>query len=89
MLEQPAFAAHRLGDQEILDLEIVEAGRVELHEFHVAIAAAGAPRHGDAVAGRAARRGRIQIGAARPAGGEDRRPRGQGLDLAASRRLKA
>ena len=63
--EDPALAAHRLGDQEILDLEIVEAGRVELHEFHVADAAAGAPRHGDAVAGRAARRGRIEIGAAR------------------------
>ena len=35
MLQQPALAAHRLGDQEILDLQIVQAGRVELHEFHV------------------------------------------------------
>jgi hypothetical protein len=31
----PAFAAHRLGDQEVLDVEVVEAGRVELHHFHV------------------------------------------------------
>ena len=76
----PALAAHRLGDQEVLDLEIVEAGRVELHELHVRDAAAGAPRHGDAVAGRAARSGRIEIGAARAAGGEDGRPRGQRLD---------
>ena len=85
MLQDPALAAHRLGDQEILDLQIVQAGRVELHEFHVADAAPGAPRHRDPVAGRAARRGRIEIGAARPAGGEDRRPRGQRLDLAADR----
>src|SRR3546814_6430027 len=34
-LQLPAFAAHRLGDQEILDLQIVEAGRVELHHLHV------------------------------------------------------
>ena len=80
VLEDPALAADRLGDEEILDLQIVEAGRVELHEFHVRHAAPGAPRHGDAVAGRAARRGRIEIGAARAAGGEHGRPRGQRLD---------
>ena len=80
----PAFAAHRLGDQEVLDLQIVEAGRVELHEFHVGDAAARPPRHGDAVAGRAARRGRIKIGAARSAGRQDRRPRGQRFDRARS-----
>ena len=80
MLQLPALAAHRLGDQEVLDLEIVEAGRVELHELHVGDAAARPPRHRDAVAGRAARRGRIEIGAARAAGGEDRRPGGQRFD---------
>src|SRR6185295_19932635 len=48
-LQLPALAAHGLGDQEVLDLEIVEAGRVELHELHVGDAAAGPPRHGDAV----------------------------------------
>ena len=56
VLELPALAAHRLGDQEVLDLEVVEAGRVELHHLHVGDAAARAPGHGDAVAGRAARR---------------------------------
>ncbi len=80
-LELPALAAHRLGDQEVLDLEIVEAGRVELHELHVGDPAARPPRHGDAVPGRAARGGRIEIDPPRPAGGEDRRPAGQGLDL--------
>jgi hypothetical protein len=34
--QPPALAAHRLGDEEVLDLQIVEAGRVELHHFHVA-----------------------------------------------------
>ena len=34
-LEQPAFAAHRFGDQEGLGMRVVEAGRVELDEFHV------------------------------------------------------
>ena len=34
-LEQPALAAHRLRDQEVLDLEVVQAGRVELVELHV------------------------------------------------------
>src|SRR5947207_6764394 len=72
-LELPAFAAERLGDQEVLDLQIVQAGRVELHELHVGNPAAGAPRHRDAVPRRSARRGRIEVGAARPARGEDGR----------------
>ena len=80
-LELPALAAHRLGDQEVLDLQIVEAGRVELHEFHVGNPAARPPGHGDAVAGRALGRGREEIDPARAAGGEDRRPGGEGLDL--------
>ena len=41
ILRMSALAAHRLGDQEILDREIVETGRVKLHEFHVADTAAG------------------------------------------------
>ena len=79
-LELPALAAHGLGDQEILDLEIVEARRVELHEFHVRDAAARAPCHRDAVARRATRRGRKQIAPPRAAGRQDRRGRGQRLD---------
>ena len=79
-LELPALAAHRLGDQEVLDLQIVEAGRVELHELHVGDAAARPPGHGDAVAGRAARRGREEVDAARPARRQDGRAGGERLD---------
>ena len=82
VLQDPALAAHCLGDQEILDLKVVEAGRVELHELHVGDAAPGAPRHRDPVPGRAARRGRVKIGAARAASGEDRRAGKQCLDPA-------
>jgi hypothetical protein len=78
-LQLPALAAHRLGDQEVLDLEVVEAGRVELHELHIRNPAARAPCHCDAVASRSARRGRVEVSAARAAAGEDRRPAGQGL----------
>ena len=53
---------------------------MELHEFHVGNAASRAPRHRDAVAGRAARCGRIEIGAAGAAAGEDGRARGQRFD---------
>src|SRR5438270_7074438 len=33
-LELPAFAANSLRDQEVLDLEVVEAGGVELRHLH-------------------------------------------------------
>ena len=33
--QSPAFAAHGFCNEEVLDLEIIEAGRVELHHFHV------------------------------------------------------
>src|SRR6185295_8399959 len=69
-LQLAAFAAHRLRDQEVLDLEVVEAGRVELHELHVRDAAAGPPRHGDAVPRRASRCSRIEIGPPGAAGRE-------------------
>ena len=82
ILQVPAFAAHRFGDQEILDLEIVEAGRVELHEFHVRHARTGAPGHRDAVAGRAARGGGEQISTTRAAGRQDGRARGVAHDPA-------
>ena len=48
-----AFAARRFGDQEIAHFGVKQAGWVELVEFHVGNPAAGAPGHGDAVAGRA------------------------------------
>src|SRR3546814_16047001 len=81
VLQYAALAAHRLGDQEILDLQIIEAGRVELHHLHVGDAAARAPRHRDAVAGRAPGGGRELIDAPRPAAREDRRPPDLGVDL--------
>ncbi|MNV95733.1 hypothetical protein D3C71_1906590 [compost metagenome] len=68
-LEQAAFAAHRLGDQEVLRLRVVQAGRVELVELQVADPAAGAPGHGDAVARRDIRVGGILINLGRSAGG--------------------
>ena len=33
--QPPSFAAHRFGDEEVLDLQIVKAGGVELHHLHV------------------------------------------------------
>ncbi|MNY07722.1 hypothetical protein D3C86_1405390 [compost metagenome] len=45
---------------------------MELDEFHVRHPAAGAPRHGNAVAGRGVRVGRIEIDLARTAGGQHR-----------------
>jgi hypothetical protein len=74
-LQVSAFAAHRLGDQEVLDVAVIEAGRVELHEFHVRDPAPGAPGHGDAIARGSARGGAEQIGAARASGCQDRRAR--------------
>ncbi len=75
--QQPsAFAAHRFGDEEVLHLGVEQASRVELHEFHVGDAGASAPRHRNAVAGRAARRGRELIGPPRAAGGQDCRAGG-------------
>ena len=45
-----AFAAHRFADQERLGIGVVQAGRVELDELHVADAAACTPSSGNAVA---------------------------------------
>jgi hypothetical protein len=77
--QQPAFAANGFGDQEILDLQIVEAGRVELHEFHVRHPASRPPGHRNAVPGRPARSSREKIGAPGAAAGQDRRPRAERL----------
>ncbi len=65
------FAAHRFSDQEILDLQIIEAGGVKLVHLHIGNAAPRAPGHGDAVPCRAARRGGEQIGAACAASAQD------------------
>ena len=77
--QQAAFAAHRFGNQEGLGLRVVKAGRMELDEFHVGDPAAGAPGHGDAVAGRSVGIRRIQINLA-GAAGRDQRIRGAERD---------
>ncbi len=60
-----------------------QAGRMELDEFHVRHAAAGAPGHRDAVAGRGVGIRGVQIDLARAAGGEHRMRRLDGHGAAA------
>ena len=67
--EIAAFAAGALGDEAA---RAVDAGRVELDEFHVLQRQAGAQHHAAAVAGAGMRRGAGSVGAAVAAGGEDR-----------------
>ena len=62
-----ALAARALGDQAAGG---EDAGRVELHEFHVLARQAGAQHHAVAVAGAGVRRGAGQEGAAVAAGGQ-------------------
>ncbi len=64
------FAAHRFGNQERLGLRVIQAGRVELVEFHIGDAATGAPGHGDAIAGSAVRVAGVQIHLAGATGGQ-------------------
>src|SRR5690606_5296864 len=85
MLELTALAPHRLGDEEVLDLQIVETGRVTLHHLHVGDAATGTPGHRDAVSGGAARRGRELIDASRAPRRQDRSPGDMGFDTAGYR----
>ena len=54
VLQYAALTADSFGDEKIFDVKIVEAGRVELHEFHVRHTAACTPCHGDAISSRAA-----------------------------------
>ena len=74
-----AFAARALGDE---DAGAVNAGRVELHEFHVLERQAGAQHHGVAVARLRVRAGAGGIGAAIAAGGEDGHLRAEAVDRA-------
>lgn len=71
-LEQAAFAADRFGDQERFRIRVVQAGGVELDEFHVRHPAAGAPGHRDAVAGGGVRIRRVQVDLAGAARGQHR-----------------
>ena len=81
-LQQPALAAYCFADEERFGVRMVEARRVKLDELHVGDAAAGAPAHGDAIAGRRVRIGGIEIHLSGAAGGEHGAVRGNGPDLA-------
>ena len=82
-LELRTFAAQRLGDEEAALLRVVQAGRVELDELHVADAAAGAPGHGDAVAGGGVGVAGVAVDLAHAAGGQHHRRGAQRLDALA------
>ena len=79
--QQAAFAAHRFGDQERFRVRVKQAGRMELIELHVRDATAGAPRHRDAVAGRAVRIAGIEVHLARAAGCENHARRLEHFDV--------
>ncbi len=81
--QTPALATHRLGNQEVLGLRVVQAGRVELDELHVLHPAAGPPGGGDAVAGGGVGIGGVEVDLARAAGGQHRVRGAEGADLAA------
>ena len=77
--EIAAFAAGALGDEAA---RAIDAGRVELDEFHVLQRQAGAQHHAAAVAGAGMRRGAGSVGAAIAAGGEDRGLRAETMQRA-------
>jgi hypothetical protein len=81
-LQDPALAAHRLGDQERLRVRVEEAGRMELDELHVRDLRPRAPRHGDAVAARRVRVGGEEIDLPGAARRDDGEARADGLDPA-------
>ena len=83
--EIAAFAARALGDEAA---GAINAGRVELHEFHVLQGQAGTQHHGIAVAGAGMRRGRREIGAAIAAGCNDRLMRAEAVDGAVIHRQR-
>ena len=63
-------------------MRVVQHRRVELHELEVRHHRADPVGHGHAVAGRDVGVGRVDVDLAGAAGGEDRRPGGDGADLA-------
>ncbi len=79
--QDPAFAADGLGNEEGFGLRMIEAGGMELVELHVGHAAAGAPGHGDAVAGGGIGVAGIEIDLAGATGGQHHVPRGIGVHV--------
>ncbi len=77
--EIAAFAARALGDEAA---GAIDAGRMELHEFHVLQRQTGAQHHGIAVARAGMRRGRREKGAAIAARRQDDELRAEAMDRA-------
>ncbi|MND87832.1 hypothetical protein D3C80_798400 [compost metagenome] len=77
--EITAFAARAFGNEAAC---AINAGRVELHEFHVLKRQAGTGNHAAAVAGAGVGRGRREIGAAVTAGRENHHLGGEAMDRA-------
>ena len=75
-----ALSAHGFGNQKRARLWVVQAGGMELVELHVRHPAAGAPSHGDAVAGRAVGIAGIEIDLAGAAGGQHHEGRLEDFD---------
>ena len=69
--EDGPLAPERLGDEEILGRRVIEAGGVELDEFHVADPGPGPVGHGDAVPRGDVRVAGIEIDLAHPPGGQE------------------
>ena len=65
-----AFTAYRFGNQERFGLRVVQAGGVELVEFHIGHPAAGTPGHGNAIAGGTVGVAGVQIHLAGTTGGQ-------------------
>ena len=82
-LEQGSFTAQSLADEEGFGIRVIQAGRVELDEFHVRHPAACAPGHGDAVAGGRIGVGGVQVDLAGPTRGQHRAPGCNGQHSAA------
>ena len=78
--QAPAFAAHGFGDQKRLGVGVVQAGGVELNEFHVGSAATRTPGGCHAVAGGGVGVGGVQVNLACAAGGQNRVAGAEGHD---------
>ena len=69
--EDGALPPERLGDEEIFGRGVIEAGGVELDEFHVADPGPGPVGHGDAVSRGDVRVAGVEIDLAHPPGGQE------------------
>ena len=79
-LEHGTLAADGFADEERLGLRVIEAGGMELEEFHVGNLGVGAVGHGDTIARGDIGVGRVEIDLAGAPGGEDGEAAEEGLD---------